>query len=124
SDPITLTYGGKLLSERSELRIAADLEKLPWMKLKGRFEGTLLLKPGEKFPIATIRAAGTDVGAAGFQAGRVEFAGEFDWPRVEGLELQARIGTNGLVALSGSANLESRVLGPTSLRVEGPIGKD
>src|SRR5262249_4848904 len=37
SDPVELTYRGQLLNERSELRIAADLEKLPWLRLKGQF---------------------------------------------------------------------------------------
>ncbi len=121
SDPVQIDYRGQLLSERSELKLAVNLEKLPWLKLKGQFAGTLLLKRGEKFPVATIRAAGTNVEAYHVRAERVELAGVLNWPRIEEFQLTAQLGSNSEVAVKGSGDLETRVLGEGLVRIDSAV---
>ncbi|MGZ8919587.1 MAG: hypothetical protein ACXW3L_01255, partial [Limisphaerales bacterium] len=44
SEPLEVSYKGRMLSERSEIQVNAELEKLPWFKMKGRVQGTILLE--------------------------------------------------------------------------------
>lgn len=117
--PLELSYKGKMLSERSELQLDADLEKLPWLKVKGRIKGTILLEQGAEFPKATFQAGGTNVTARGISAEVITAAGDFDWPRVENFKLESRFGTNGSFSISGGADLKSRIADKTVVHIDG-----
>ena len=121
SDPLELSYRGKLLSERSEIQIAADLEKIPKLKLKGRIEGKILLERGEELPTATFRAAGTNLSGSGIEAQSLELEGTMDWPLLRGLKANVRFDTNSTLTLGGSADFAAKSLGETAIQAEGPI---
>jgi translocation and assembly module TamB len=121
SDPLELSYRGKLLSERSEIQIAADLEKIPKLKLKGRVEGKILLEKGEELPTATFKAAGTNLSGVGVEAQSVDLEGRMDWPELLGMKANVRFDTHSTLALRGSADLAAKSFGETSIQAEGPV---
>ncbi len=124
TEPIQISYGGRLLSDRSELRVAADLEKWPWLKGRGRLDGFLSLTKGEPFPAAAFRLAGSGIEGFDLRAERIELSGAFRWPRLEDLRVAASFATNGTggtLSAAGSIDLERRALGETSLNFEGSL---
>jgi hypothetical protein len=83
--PLELSYAGKFLSERSEVEVNADLEKLPWFKMKGRVQGTILLERGADFPKATFNAKGTNVSALKIETEALQLSGELAWPQLSAI---------------------------------------
>jgi hypothetical protein len=121
SDPIELSYRGKMLSERAEIQMDADLAKLPKLKLNGRVRGKILLEKGEQFPTATFRAGGTNLSGFRVDAESFEVAGKVDWPKVENFSSSVRFSSNSLAEVQGSADLKAWSLGETSIRAEGAL---
>ena len=121
SDPIELSYRGQMLSERAEIQVDAELDKIPRLKMNGAVKGTILLEKDEPFPKATFRAAGTNISGLNLEADALQLEGRLDWPVLEKFEGSARLGSNTLVAVSGSGNIETRTLGETIVKVEGPL---
>lgn len=124
SDPVELSYAGKVLSGQSELAVEADLAKLPWGKLEGELEATVLLKPGGKLPVFNFRARGTNLSGFKFEAPWMEAAGEVEWPWLRDFRLNARLGTNGTIHAKGGADLRGRVLSGVEVTVSGVSGSD
>lgn len=121
SEPLEISYKGKMLSERSQIQVNAELEKLPWFKMKGKVQGTILLEQGGEFPKATFRMGGTNVSAFQFEAQRVGVEGKLDWPELEDFKGEVRLGSNSVVSVAGGADLKGRVLRETTIRGEGPL---
>lgn len=121
SDPLELSYRGEMLSERSEIQIAAELEKIPKLKLNGRVEGKILLEKGGRLPTATLRASGTNLSGLGVRAEFFMAEGRLAWPRLESFAADVRLSSNTKVAIQGSANLQTRTLGETLFQAEGPM---
>jgi translocation and assembly module TamB len=119
SSPLEVSYEGKMLSERSELRVDADLEKVPGVKLKGRVKGTILLEQGGEFPKATFQAGGTNVSAFQVEAESVQAEGTLDWPKMESLKAAVRFSGESFLEVEGGADLRSRTLQETIIRAEG-----
>jgi translocation and assembly module TamB len=110
SQPLEVSYDGKMLSERSEVQINADLEKLPWFKMNGRMQGTILLERGTDFPKATFRATGTNVSARKFEADALEARGELAWPQLNNFEARIQSKDGSVLSATGGADLKGRVL--------------
>lgn len=122
SNPMELSYRGRLLSERAEIRVDADLEKVPFLKMNGSLKGTILLEKGSKFPMASIRAQADNISARGFHAAQARIEGRLDWPKLESFAAEIQVQTNALVSVRGSADLLARSLGETTISAEGPVG--
>jgi translocation and assembly module TamB len=119
SQPLELSYEGKMLSERSEVQVNADLEKLPWFKMNGRIQGTILLERGGDFPKATFRASGTNVSAFKFEADALQVKGEIAWPQLNHFEAQVQLPGKGGVSVTGGADLKAHVLRDIAVKGEG-----
>jgi translocation and assembly module TamB len=121
SDPIELSYRGTMLSERAEIQVDADLEKLPKLKLNGRVQGKILLEKGAPFPNATFRVGGTNVTGFKVEAESFQVSGKLAWPKLDELRARVGFGSNSLAEINGSADLRNRSLGETTVRAEGPL---
>jgi translocation and assembly module TamB len=121
NQPLEISYQGRMLSERSEVKINADLEKLPWFKMKGKVQGTILLEKGGEFPKATFQAAGTNVSAFKVEAEIFQSEGKLDWPQLDDLKAQVRFASNSMIRVEGGGDLKSRVLRETVVSGEGPL---
>ena len=121
NQPLEISYRGRMLSERSEVKINADLEKLPWFKMKGKVQGTILLEKGGEFPKATFQAAGTNVSAFKVEAEMFESEGKLDWPQLDDFKARVRFASNSVMQVEGGGDLKNRVLRETVLSGEGPL---
>lgn len=119
SAPLEVSYKGRMLSERSELRVDAELEKLPWLKLKGRIQGTILLEQGGEFPKATFQATGTNVSGFKMDAESLVAEGVMEWPKIEARRAELRFASNSAIFISGGGDIRSRELSETKIRAEG-----
>ncbi|HEX7860497.1 MAG TPA: translocation/assembly module TamB domain-containing protein [Verrucomicrobiae bacterium] len=117
--PLELSYKGKMLSQESRVRVNLDFEKLPWVKMKGRVQGTILLERGEDFPKATFEARGTNVSALKFEAEVVQVRGVVDWPRVDGVAAEVQFDKTSKFTLSGGGDVRARVLTNVVVNAEG-----
>ncbi len=121
SDPIEISYRGRMLSERAVIQVDAELDKIPRLKLNGRIQGKILLEKGDPFPTATFQAAGTDLGGFRIQTENVEVAGKLNWPKLEEFSGTVRFASNSVVEAMGAADLNERTLAETVIRAEGPL---
>ena len=119
SQPLELSYEGKMLSERSEVQVNADLEKLPWFKMNGRVQGTILLERGGDFPKATFRAAGTNISALKFQTEALQVRGEIAWPQLDNFNAEVQLPSGGSLSVTGGADLKARVFREVAVNGEG-----
>ncbi|HEV8543355.1 MAG TPA: hypothetical protein VGR78_13250, partial [Verrucomicrobiae bacterium] len=121
SQPVDVSYRGRLLSERAEVRIDADLEKMPWLKMNGSLKGTIILEKGSKFPVATLHAEGANLSVKKFSARSAELEAKLDWPKLEEFNARFQLQTNAVLSLRGSADLKERRLGETLVEAEGAV---
>ena len=124
SAPVELSYQGKLLSGSSQLFIAAVLEQLPWVDLKGTVNGTLVLEPGDQLPLVNFTATGTNVGLEQLMASTVDLQGRVEWPVVEELRGALQFGSNGVVRFSASGNASTREIEAAQVEVSGAIAQE
>jgi translocation and assembly module TamB len=121
SQPMEFSYAGKLLSDRVELHLDADLSRIPGLKLKGTLKGTILLEKGSKFPVATVHAEASGLSGYKVAVERIQIDGRFDWPRVENFALSATVQSNTVLSAKGGGNVRDRVLDPTTIHAEGTL---
>ena len=124
SAPIEVNYQGRLLSERSRLDVLAELEKLPWIEMKGRIEGNLVLEQGEKLPLVNFQLSGQNVGLEELETSSLEIEGAVDWPMVEGLEGRVRFGTNGVMEFSAAGNIQEQRIENATIKAQGAIAQE
>jgi translocation and assembly module TamB len=121
SQPVEVDYAGRMLSGSSELEIELDLAKLPWGKLEGELNATVLLKPGGKLPVITFRARGTNLSGFKLEVKSLAAAGNLDWPTLEEFRLDAQLASNMAVVVSGGADFRARTLSEARVSMEGVI---
>jgi translocation and assembly module TamB len=121
SEPLSLTYKGEMLSERSEVNLNIELEKLRWVKMSGRAEAKIVLEKGGKFPRAKVQASGTNLSGYNLSAERFGASGTVSWPELDRIDARLQFKNNSFVEISSSANLQTREIGKTEVRAEGQI---
>ncbi len=121
SAPVELTYKGEMLSERSEISLNVELEKLPWVKMAGHVEGRILLERGKPFPRAKIEASGANLSGYKMSVERLQLAGLLDWPALKSVDANFQFSTNAFIKLQGSGNLKTREIAEANVQVEGPV---
>jgi translocation and assembly module TamB len=119
--PTELDYSGHLISEHAELSLNADLEKLPWLKLKGRVEGRITLEKGSKLPTAIFEARGTNLSGYRLELADAEFSGKLDWPELQSFQAKLGFPNASKAEISGGANLRKLEFAPTRFNVSGTI---
>ncbi|MGN6387573.1 MAG: translocation/assembly module TamB domain-containing protein [Verrucomicrobiota bacterium] len=122
SEPFEADYKGELLSENCIVSLNVDLDKLPWLKLKGHVEGKITLQRGNKFPVAQFQVHGADLAGYKVEVQQANLSGTLDWPRLQSIQARFVFPTNAFLTLTGGVDLATRELSPSAVEWSGKFG--
>jgi hypothetical protein len=122
TEPLALTFPGRLLTPETRLNIAADLAKQTWFPATGTLQAKAILSPGpERIPNVLLEASGQDLQTAGYLIERMECASSFAWPWLEVSRATIVMFQGPTTELVLRANVTNQFVTDGTLHVEGPI---
>lgn len=121
TEPFWISTRGAILSSNITADVAAQLEKLPWIKSSGKLQGKLLIAPGERWPVAELVINGEALRYRETTAQRAELQGRLDWPLLSGLKARVEFDSNSVLSLTAGGNLQQRVLENLSVQATGKV---
>jgi translocation and assembly module TamB len=108
---LELHYTGQLLREPAAFKFDADLNKQPWVVLRGMLRGEADLTPGSgKIPNARFHVSGATIGNAELEARTFEANGNLQWPLLKISKAQADFDDGSTAMVSGDMDLARRVI--------------
>lgn len=120
SDPVALTYDGRLLTDESVLEITADLTEQPFLDLTGTVQGAVFISPGtDLVPFVRFDLTGTKLAGYDVEAENIGLRGSLQWPDLSLAELTIDGADASSLLASGEVNLDTREV--ASGRVEGAV---
>ena len=123
SQGATLHFSGRMLREPASVSLRADLDRQPWIKLRGMLAGKADLQPSDgKYPQAIFQLSGTNIGSAEIEAKRFLVEGSVHWPLIEISRGEGTLDDGSYARLSGEGNAEAKAVTNGKLQFAGPAG--
>jgi translocation and assembly module TamB len=117
----TIHFAGPLLQQPASARVSADLNGQSWIKAHGRLTGEIDLRPGSgKYPDASFRISGTNVGNAQVEAKTLFVQGTTHWPIIEIATADAIVDDGSSVHAEGGFDWIAKVISAGKATIKGP----
>jgi len=128
--PVTFSLDRPLAAESAELRVQADLAKLPWIKAQGAVKGVIRVNGDTVAARQTFELESSDVMLPGFTLQQARATGSLHWPLLELTTLEAQLDKTSRIDAHGSIDWKEREvtgvlqakLGPSALSRWLPAG--
>jgi len=120
-EPVTVAYGGRLLGERTRLRLQVDLGRIEALPVGGVLAGHIDLEPVIYAPIrATFQVAGSDLDGFGLHADRIDVDGVLTWPNFQLTNVLALLESGAECSAQLDLDLNERRLNQLNWTLAGP----
>jgi translocation and assembly module TamB len=107
TNTVRLTWTGAIQAEPAQLRVSADLGKLPGATLTGQVQGVVRIEPqGARPPVVQFRFSGAEVSAGKLDTKTISFRGDFAAPILKLDELRADFADGSAVVAGGAFDIE------------------
>jgi translocation and assembly module TamB len=111
SNPLTVDFQGRFLSQPVALTLAADLGRQPWIPVQGELGGAAEIEPGSgNRPAARFQLSGTGIGTADLKSERLEVRGDFHWPWMTIARASAEFKDGSSVSIKGALDITQRII--------------
>jgi translocation and assembly module TamB len=116
--PVTFGFDHPLAAEAAQLRVTADLAKLPWGngQIHGTLKGTVTVTGNSAAPRQTFALDCDAVTLPGFTLQAAHVAGNLQWPRLELTTLQVQLDKTSHLEAHGLIDWQQRTLSGAALQ--------
>ena len=122
SKNLQIYFQGPLMREPGSLNLSADLNRQPWLPLKGKLSGTLEFTPtAQKFPDVGFRLHGSNIVHAVVSANSLDLKGSLKWPWLEVDAADAAFADNSKASLQVKVQLETEYIGEGQFSFQGGL---
>jgi translocation and assembly module TamB len=121
SQNLSVRFRGRLLDSPAQFKLSADLDRQPWLPIKGSLKGQAELSPtGGKFPLVNFTLSGSGIDARRVSFESLNMEGHLDWPSLEISKLHLTPEPGSYASLMGKMDLDQTTITKAQFEFRGP----
>jgi translocation and assembly module TamB len=122
SDKLAFDFTGRMLTDSAELSLTADMDRQPWLPVRGQFAGRAFLRRGANaFPDIAADLSGQGIQVRDITASTLNLSANLAWPVAELTRFEARFANGAIASGTAAADLKARSILRAELAFSGSL---